>query len=338
MKLASRHIATFMEQDWQKYPIIVLFGHALDVMRRRQQQIIARAGVDTQDAFSFVRLDSARVAQDSTLLMYEACSSNLMMVPRLIVVAGKTAELTKSMTSLCMQDDAALLGNNRLLVTIEDLTAKSALLKHLTQCPWVAAVPCYNPNNSELLQEIIQFADNHPCTFSAEAKMYLLDIAEYNWDYLTQTLDKLSLYLDKNATVHSDDVVACSNMDQHYQLRDFALCAFTGNAKLTDKRLHSLLQQKVTTIALLRQLIQHCLKLLRLMKLAQKQGIDQAIAGHKPPIFFKQVPVLTQQLEQFSSHQLQQYLGELLHMEMRAKSLGSDESASLFQWLLRLRK
>jgi DNA polymerase-3 subunit delta len=338
MKLLNKQTAYFLAEDWQNYPIIVLFGHAVDIMNYRRRQILDKSGINLDDAFAFLNLDGAEIAADPSLLTQEACSSSLTLQPRTIAVRGKTADLSKALIQLCQESTTERIADNRVLVIIEDLTTKAALMKHLTQCPWVALVPCYEANQNDFLAMIKAFSEKHQWRIDHEAEALLWQIAQENWDNLNHTLEKLSLYQGHNSSVSIDDVAACSDNEQQYQLLDFALSAFLGEAQTTDHRLSGLLQQKVTEIAIIRQLLMHCLKLLRLHSQAQANGLNRAIDQHQPPIFFKQKTAIMTQCQRFTPQQLQQFLGELLELEANHKQAKNHSQAQLRQWLLRLQK
>ncbi|NQY82232.1 MAG: DNA polymerase III subunit delta [Alphaproteobacteria bacterium] len=335
-----RQVSNFLRnQPWTEYPVLLFFGYADDIIHQHCAKILQNTGIDRQDAFQYLRLYGSELQNDPKRLIHEASSSSLTMQERWIVVQGKTEELEPALKVLCAPDMETRFGSNHLLIVVEDLSAKAAILRKCGDCPWVAAIPCYETDGKTLHEHIAAFCCEQGWNCSPEAKDLLLDYAGHNLDNVLHLLGKIVLHGIENQQLDARTVMACHDGgDDQQNLQDFTLAAFSGHASKTDALLRGLLEQKTSAIVLIRTLSQHNQKLLRLQNLARETSLEQAMKHHHPPIFFKQIPEIRQQCQRWSHWQLQDVLQQLLNQEILAKSTRFHDLVLLRQLILRITK
>lgn len=337
VKLSARQVSGFIQKNsWKEYSVLVFHGHAEDTIRQYCKKILQNAEVDRQDAFQYLRLDGKEVQSDPKLLSYEASSSSLTLQNRWIFVQGKLSEIEPALKPLYGAEMASRFGNNRLIVVLEDATTKAALLKHCGNCDWMVTIPCYEADTEILQQQIMTFCQAQDWICDRDAEDTLIALAENNLDTLNHILGKIALYQPEHHRLDSEIVMACAEHDQQKNLQDFTLAVFSSKAEKADTLLRGLLEQKISTIAIIRNLNMHGMKLLRLKNLATEHSLDQAMKLHRPPIFFKLEPEIRNQCRHWSDQKLAECLKTLLEQEKAAKSTKFHDTVLLRQLILRL--
>ena len=339
MKLTAHQVSGFIaKKSWGNYSVLVFYGHADDIIRQYCAKILQNAEIDPKDAFQYLRLDGKEVQSNPKILGYEASSSSLTGQDRWIIAQGKVTEIEPALKPLYAAEMAERFGNNRLVVILEDATTKTALLKHCGNCDWMVTIPCYQADTTTLQQHIAAFCAQQGWTCDLDAEDTLISLTENNLDSLDHLLGKIALYQPEHNCIDQQTIMVCTEQDQQQSLQDFTLAVFSGKTQKADTLLRGLLEEKISNIAILRNLNMHCMKLLRLKRLATDTSLDQAMKLHQPPIFFKQVSEIRSQCQRWSNQQLAESLKTLIDQETIMKSTRFHDVILLRQLVLRLSK
>ena len=170
-----------------------------------------------------------------------------------------------------------------------------------------------------------------------EAKALLIDNLGADRGVTRQELEKLALYVGNGGTVTSGDVAACIGDGASLVRDDVALAALSGDQDGLDLALSRCWQAGESPVGILRAVARH-LQRLHMLALRKATGADvgEAMKRLRPPIFFKQQPIVRGQLQLWSAQALAQAMGIISEAEIDCKSTGMPDRAVCGRALVRI--
>lgn len=333
MKLTAKTIPDFLRAPDKTCVGVLIYGPDGGQVRERALQIRRYILGESPDPFALSELTEDILKQDPVRLSDELSAISLLGGRRLVLVSGAGEKTGKAVQAAL----EAPLGDSYLIVCAEELTPRSGLRSLFEGHARLAALPCYKDEAMDIAGIIRGRLDAHSVRYSR-------DVAEYlqrhlgNDRYVTYSeLDKILLYLgeEKQLTLEIAEQLVGHNRDVGLDLVIGA--AADRNPAQLELQLSQAFKEGVQPIALLRAAQKHFQRLYYLKGLVESgSSAESAVAAIKPPVFFKQVPVLTRQVGQWSRAQIAQALAMLGETELTCKGASANPQASTGYALLKL--
>jgi DNA polymerase-3 subunit delta len=215
------------------------------------------------------------------------------------------------------------------LLEAGDLGSTSSLRRLVEDAPKAVALPCYRDEDRGLASLVRTLLAEHGLQVAPDAQAYLEAHLGSDRAVTRAELAKLALYVagQPAAKVTLDDVVAVVGDSSVLGLDDAVHAAVLGRRAELEHSLDRLLAEGQPPIRLLKVAAALLLRLLRLQGALEGGGsIDAAIAGARPPIFFRQRPVIAEALRRWPADALAAGLALLQAAEIRCKTAGAPEA------------
>jgi DNA polymerase-3 subunit delta len=229
------------------------------------------------------------------------------------------------------------LGDSLVVVEAGELAPASALRKLFETAGNAAAIPCYRDEGAGLEEVIRATLAGHGLTATPGALAFLA--ARLGGDRMLTRgeIDKLALYVGDAHEVTDDDAMACVGDTAAITLDDLADAVAGGDHAAAARALARLRLDGVAPVAILRALQRHFQHLhLALATIAAGAGAEHAVAGLRPPVFFKRRPAFLAQLRRWPAATAAGALDLLLEAEIDCKTTGLPAHAVCGHAVIRL--
>ncbi len=332
MILKGGRLSDFLARPDAGVLAAVAYGPDAGAVRERGQGLVAAAARDPRDPFVVVEVAADRLKKDPPLLADEVAALSPTGERRVIRVREAGDEIAAAL-------DLALQATSGGLVVIEagDLAKRSALRKLAEAHPRAVALPCYADEGAGLESLIDSVLAGHGLKADADAKAYL--VANLGGDRIMSRseLEKLALYARGQDRIRLDDVLACVGDSASLSLDELALAVGAGDLPALDTALERAWMEGQSPVTVVRAVSRHFLRLhLAAGHIARGVSAEQAVAGLKPPVFFKQKDAFVRQLQNWPGDRLAEALRLLDEAEIDCKSSGVPAAAACGRMLLRL--
>lgn len=331
MKVSPRDTERFLKQPPAGLRGALFFGPDEGLVRERARQLAATVIDDLEDPFRVVSFTGAELGADPARLADEANALSMTGGRRLIHIRAATDALANPLKDLL---DGPIC---EALIVIEAgaMPPRSGLRRLLEQSRAGAAIGCYADEGRDLIGVIEADLRGHGLGAGPDVVAYLAANLGGDRMITRSELEKLALYCADADAVTLDDAMALVGDSASLDLDDVALAAADGDHAAVDRAVARLLSENVASIAILRAVVRHFLRLQRAVgALEAGKSPRDAIAALKPPVFFKHVPRLTAQLRWWPRDSLATALDHLLDAELRCKTTGAPEAAIVSRTLL----
>ena len=138
--------------------------------------------------------------------------------------------------------------------------------------------------------------------------------------YLETDLKKISNYLTDRKIISLKEISALTNLYENYSANELVDSSLSKNIKKTQDILSENNYSQDDTFIILRVFLQKTKRILDLLKnLNNEKDIEKVISEHRPPIFWKDKPIIKKQLQIWSFVSINILIQKINDIEVQIK-------------------
>ena len=182
------------------------------------------------------------------------------------------------------------------ILNSKNLEKKSTLRKIFEKEKSIICVPFYEDNNQALNSIVGQFFRNKKIPISQQLINILIERSRGDRKNLNNELHKIENFSLNKKSINLQEIIKLTNLADNYSASELVDHSLTKNTRKTATILSENNYSDEDNIIIIRTLLTKLKRLLKIHELIDKKNdIDQAISSFKPPIFWKDKPLVTQQ-------------------------------------------
>ena len=230
-----------------------------------------------------------------------------------------------------IQETESIISDRKIFLFADILDKKSKLRSYMEKSKNCACVPCYEDNEISI-KKLINLKLNGFSGLSPYNINLIIEHTNLNRSKLNNELNKItSFFLDKNILSEKlEELLNSKTNDDFNKLKDEA---FMGNKINTNKLLANTPMENEKNILYLNIINQRLDKLLHIQKLKMPK-IEDAINKIKPPVFWKDKPIVTNQAKKWGESKIKKIFNNTLNIEKKIKTNNLIEKNILIKKLL----
>lgn len=334
MKLDRRRVEAFLAAPDPVVRACLVYGPDRGLIGERAARLTRAIVPEPADVFRIATLSTDMLVADPSRLRDEAAQLSLMGGRRIIHVTD-AGDTVGALFARYLADPPA--GDGFIVVEGGDLKPRSSLRRTFENAKNAAAIACYLDGPRELETLVREVARAHHLHLAPDALRYLVLSLGGDRALSRQELEKLALYVGDGSAVSFDDAAAVVGDSADLSLDDAVLAAAEGEPAACERALTRALAEGEAPIRILRAALRHFALLHRTAARCDRGATkDEALAGIRPPPFFKVKDSLTRQLRLWPAHRAASALSTLVEAERRAKSSGMPGETICRAALLRI--
>ena len=193
----------------------------------------------------------------------------------------------------------------KFILNSKNLEKKSILRKFFEKEKSIICVPFYDDNNQTLNSIVSQFFRNKKIPISQQLINVLTERSRGDRKNLNNELQKIENYSLNKKTINLQEIIKLTNLADNYSASELIDHSLAKNTRKTVAIFNENNYSDEDNIIIIRTLLAKLKRLLKIHELIDEKGnIDEAISSLKPPIFWKDKPVVTQQLKFWGKREL----------------------------------
>lgn len=317
MKIAPKAVEAFLATPDRECHAVLLYGPDSGLVRDRAKRMAAAVLSGNDDPLALLDITEATLTEDPARLADELSAISMLGGKRVIMVrdAGdKTTKIVES-ASDCFNSDVFL------IVCGDELNTRSSLRAWFEKDAKCAAIACYRDEVRDVQDAIRKVIGGAGVAIDREASEYLAQQLG-NDRYVTyQELEKLVTYAGDSKRLTVEDIRLLVDYNRETNLDDLVNAVADRNLKSLESMLAHLLREGTSPVAYLRALQRYFNRLYYIRsQMAAGSSAEQVIQSLRPPVFFKQVPVLTRHVQNWGMDQIIKALKLLVSAELACKT------------------
>jgi DNA polymerase-3 subunit delta len=210
--------------------------------------------------------------------------------------------------------------NVQFILNSKNLEKKSTLRKVFEKERSIICVPFYEDNNHALNSIVSQFFRNKKIPISQQLINILIERSRGDRKNLNNELHKIENFSLNKKSINLQEIIKLTNLSDNYSASELVDHSLAKNTRKTVTILSENNYSDEDNIIVIRTLLTKLKRLLKIHELTDKKNdIDTAISSFKPPIFWKDKPLVTQQARSWKRWELKNLIYESNEIELLIK-------------------
>ena len=204
------------------------------------------------------------------------------------------------------------------------LEKKSKLRSLFEKSKELIIIPTYKDNSLSLMEIAKKFFNNYKVSISQETINLLISRCNGDRGHLKSELDKILIYMNDKKNINLEEIYKLTNLAENFSINELVDTSLSKNSQKTCEILNESNYKSEDGILILRTFLQ---KAKRLLSLYDEQNsnvsFDSLINNYKPPIFWKDKPIVKKQLENWSKSKIKDLIININKTEIFIKKNSS---------------
>ena len=208
----------------------------------------------------------------------------------------------------------------KIILNSKNLEKKSNLRKFFEKEKLIITVPFYEDNNQTLNSIVSLFFRNKKIPISQQLINVLVERSRGDRKNLKNELQKIETYSLNKKNLHLEEIMKLTNLSDNYSASELVDQSLAKNARKTLTILNENNYSDEDNIIIIRTLLAKLKRLVKIYELVdEKNSIEQAISASKPPVFWKDKPLVTQQIRSWKKDHLKNLIYKTNEIELLIK-------------------
>ncbi|MDA7638637.1 DNA polymerase III subunit delta [Candidatus Pelagibacter sp.] len=239
---------------------------------------------------------------------------------KLIIVNRATDKIRETVEDLMEKNPEDI----KIVLNSKNLEKKSTLRKIFEKEKSVICVPFYEDNSQTLNSIISLFFRNKKIPISQQLINVLIERSRGDRKNLNNELQKIEAYSLNKKNLNLEEIIRLTNLAENYSASELVDHSLAKNTRKTVTILNENNFSDEDNIIIIRTLLTKLKRLIKINELVdEKNSIEQAISASKPPVFWKDKPLVTQQIKSWNKVHLKNLIYKTNEIELLIKKNSS---------------
>ena len=235
---------------------------------------------------------------------------------KLIIINRSTDKIKETIESLIEKNPEDI----QIILNSKNLEKKSTLRKIFEKEKSIICVPFYEDNNQTLNSIISLFFRNKKIPISQQLINILVERSRGDRKNLNNELKKIENYSLNKKNLNLEEIIKLTNLADNYSASELADHSLAKNTRKTVTILSENNYSDEDNIIIIRTLLSKLKRLIQIYELLEKKNnIEQAISVCKPPVFWKDKPLVAQQIRSWKKDHLKDLIYKTNEIELLIK-------------------
>ena len=239
---------------------------------------------------------------------------------KLIIINRATDKIKETIEDLIEKNPEDI----KIILNSKNLEKKSTLRKIFEKEKSIICVPFYEDNNQTLNSIISLFFRNKKIPISQQLINVLIERSRGDRKNLNNELKKIEAYSINKKNLNLEEIIRLTNLADNYSASELIDHSLGKNTRKTVTILNENSYSDEDNIIIVRTLLAKLKRLVKIYELIdEKNNIEQAVSTSKPPIFWKDKPLVIQQIRSWKQQHLKNLIYKTNDIELLIKKNSS---------------
>ena len=276
------------------------------------------------------KIDESQILVDKELFYEKILNKSLFEKEKIVIVnrcSEKIYELIENILEKNINDTKIILNTNI-------LEKKSKLRNLFEKNKELVIIPTYKDTSTGLLEIARKFFYNYKISISQEAINLLVNRCNGDRGHLKSELDKILIFMHDKKNINLNEIYKLTNLSENFSINELVDTTLSKNSKKTSEIINESNYKSEDGILILRTFLQKAKRLHSLYdKQIEKISLDNLIDNYKPPIFWKDKPMVKKQLENWSKSKIEDLIVKINKTETFIKKNSTISLMLVFNFI-----
>ena len=262
------------------------------------------------------KYEETQIIENEKIFFEDIMSKSFFQKDRILIINYVTDKFLKIFEEIIEKK----ISDTTIILNAKILEKKSKLRAYFERGKDLICVPFYDDNQEVLLKIAISFFKENKILISRSDLNLVISKCNGDRELLKNELNKIKFFTHRGKKLTSDNISKLTNLVENHSLTDLIDNCLAKNKSKTVKILNENNFTVEDCIIIIRNLLSKAKKLLALIiKNEELKNIDLTIKNSKPPIFWKQIEITKQQINNWEIKDLKECIYEINDIELSMK-------------------
>ena len=266
-----------------------------------------------------INYEEIQILKEKSNFFSEIKNRSLFNEKRIFLIERCTDKISEIILEICENKN-----DDILIFSCGILEKRSKIRNNLEKSKFVAVIPTYKDNSESLITIAKSFFAEKKISISFETLNLLVNRCSGDRGYLRKELEKISNYLLDKKVISLKEILTLTNLSENYSAGELVDASLSKNIYKTKEILNENNYSPEDTFLILRVFLQKTKKILNLLEnLDNEKDVEKVISLHRPPIFWKDKPIIKKQLQLWTKKKIRELIIKLNEIEVEIKKNNS---------------
>ena len=274
--------------------------------------------------------DETQILNNNELFYEKVFNQSLFEKEKMIIINRCTEKIYEIIENILEKN----ISDVKIILNANVLEKKSKLRNLFEKDKKFIVIPTYKDNSITLVEIAKKFFYNYKISISQETINLLVSRCNGDRGHLKSELDKILIYINDKKSITLEEIYKLTNLAENISINELVDTSLSKNFQKTSEILNESNYKSEDGILILRIFLQ---KAKRLLSLYEKQNsnlsYDSLINDYKPPIFWKDKPIVKKQLENWSKSKIKDLITNINKTEIFYKKNSSISLMLVFNFI-----
>tara|TARA_B110000037_G_C17041411_1_gene473823 strand:- start:117 stop:1112 length:996 start_codon:yes stop_codon:yes gene_type:complete len=238
-----------------------------------------------------------------------------------LIIINRTTDKIKDVIEELLEKDP---DDIQFILNSKNLEKKSNLRKLFEKEKEIICVPFYDDNNQTLNSIITKFFRDKKIPISQQLVNILIERSRGDRKNLNNELQKIDNFSINKKSITLQEIIELTNLADNYSASELIDHSLAKNTRKTLSILNENNYSDEDNIMVIRTLLTKLKRLVKIFELLDEENnIEQAISACKPPVFWKDKPLVAQQVKSWKKSHLKNLIYKTNEIELLIKKNSS---------------
>jgi DNA polymerase III subunit delta len=262
------------------------------------------------------RYDEKEILDNTIFFFNSVLTKSFFDNEKLIIINRVTEKIRTTIEDLLEKNPEDI----QIILNSKNLEKKSTLRKLFEKENSIVCIPFYDDNNQTLNSIISLFFRNKNIPISQQLINVLIERSRGDRKNLHNELEKIDNFSSNKKNLNIEEIIKLTNLADNYSASELVDHSLAKNTRKTVTILSENNYSDEDNIIIIRTLLARLKRLVKIYELVDgKNDIEQAISACKPPIFWKDKPLVAQQIKSWGKENIKNLIYETNEIELLVK-------------------
>ena len=269
------------------------------------------------------KFDEAQILSNNELFYEKIFNQSLFEKEKIVIINRCSDKICEIIENIIEKKDADI----KIILNANVLEKKSKLRNLFEKRRELVIVPTYKDSSITLVDIAKKFFNNYKISISQETINLLVNRCNGDRGHLKSELDKILIYIHDKKSINLEEIYKLTNLAENFSINELVDTTLAKNSQKTSDIINESNYKSEDGILILRTFLQKAKKLLNLYENHNgNTSLDILIDNHRPPIFWKDKPIIKKQLENWSMQKIKDLI---ININKTEEFLKKNSSISL---------
>ena len=335
MKIKSENFFDSFNAESNDYKFFLFYGSNFGLVDILFKSLLKKLVIDINNPFTVSKLNMQSLVDNPSCLSETISTYSLISDKRTVLLDLSNYSLNKKIIDILISTLESDIDDYNLLIKADNLRANNELVKYANNSKLGLLIPCYEETLVSVKTKLLSIFKENNLQFNNNFIAELTSKFSSDSSINQMEFEKLKTYLINNDKICNITLLNLINDNTDVNINKVAFHCASGSVENALFFYEKAIQSSISPIVIIKAMLKH-FKIIEdvLCQINNSNNKEHAINSIYPPIFFKDKPHISIQVNLWTTKKIDLVKKRLIDAEIKCKNYNVNENLFIAQLIL----